>query len=236
MVRALHFTERWNLLEKAIYVCSTLFFMCPLLTSFPIQEERNAVNVAVQTTENQWLVFETQKYAIPGKTLSPVGGFINDGESPWEAARREVWEELGVGSTVTKADMEQGTALQESKESKANPFGVDIGVNVPVDEHGLAKGIVPEAEPDWIFLGRYRTMANRGGGFLYAYFLKNAVPLVEGGGSSVFSSHGDYESQKFMSLKNVEMKKALENGDFQEVKWALTHSLALQHLQTVMET
>jgi 8-oxo-dGTP pyrophosphatase MutT (NUDIX family) len=203
---------------------------------FHIQEERNAVNVAVLTSENQWLVFETHKYAIPGKTLSPVGGFINNGETPWEAARREIWEELGVGSAVTKADMERGKELQESKESKGIPFGVENGAKVPVDEHGLAKGNVPETEPDWTFLGRYRTMANRGGGFLYAYFLKNAVPLVEGGGSSAFSSHGDAESQKFMSLNNVEMKKALENGDFQEVKWALTHSLALQHQQSAMET
>ena len=45
------------------------------------KEEVNAVNIVVQTIEGKFLVFEQEKYAIPGKTLSPVGGFIDANES-----------------------------------------------------------------------------------------------------------------------------------------------------------
>lgn len=214
-----------------------LFSKCPH-ASRPIdfQEERDAVNVAVRTKEGEWLVFETNKYAIPGKTLSPVGGFINDGETPWEAARREVWEELGVGSEISKREMGEGQNLLKSKESKENPFGTKNGINVPIDEHGLAKGDTPGIESDWIFLGRYRTMANRGGGFLYAYFLKNAVTLAnEDDGSVAGNPNGDVESQELIKLTNVKLREAIENGDFQEVKWALTLSLALQRVESVNE-
>jgi hypothetical protein len=39
------------------------------------KEEVNAVNIVIQTAEGKFIVFEQEKYAIPGKTLSPVGGF-----------------------------------------------------------------------------------------------------------------------------------------------------------------
>ena len=72
-----------------------------LIHDWIFMEERDAVNVAVSTAEGKFAVFRQRKYAIPGETLSPVGGFIDDGESPFEAARREVKEELGLGSRRT---------------------------------------------------------------------------------------------------------------------------------------
>ena len=105
-----------------------------------------------------------------------------------------------------------------------------------IDKFGLLEGEpaqVAEAEKDydWIFLGRYRTAANRGGGFIYTYLLKNAIPLVPGGGTEDFAGTGDGEAQEVFHLDEVEVNSALLQGKFQEVKWAATFSLSMLHLR-----
>merc|ERR1712205_95689 len=95
------------------------------------------------------------------------------------------------------------------------------------DDFDLAEGDVIDSEVDWTFLGRYRTAANRGGGFIYTYFLKNAVPILDGGGTASFQISGDDEAQEIEFLTLEEVKSELLNGNFQEVKWAATVALAL---------
>jgi len=200
-------------------------------------EEMNAVNVAVLDAGGKFVVFEQEKYAIPGKTLSPVGGFIDRGEAPWEAARREVKEELGLGSVRTLQRMKDlGYDLD-------NPDGAggmkdDIFYNSTlkmdrvVDEYGLAKGIVPEDESeDWIFLGRYRTAANRGGGFIYTYLLKNAMPVLPNGGTINFVPSGDDEAQKMLFYTMDQIQQHVLDGNFQEIKWAATMANSLLHMK-----
>lgn len=203
-----------------------------IVNDWIFMEERDAVNVAVVTKEGgKFLAFQQRKYAIPGDTLAPVGGFVNNGEAPFDAARREVWEELGVGSERTREILKQGGSLERSKETKESPFGTATTL-VEHDEHGLLVGKVSEDESaSWVFLGKYRTMANRGGGFIYTYLLVDAVPLVEGGGTSEFVSHGDSEAQKLMMLSRDEVADAVMEGRFQEVKWAATLALGLLHLE-----
>ena len=53
--------------------------------------------VAVDEQE-RFLVFEQTKYASPGITLAPVGGYIQPGEAPLDAAKRELLEEMGCRS------------------------------------------------------------------------------------------------------------------------------------------
>ena len=55
----------------------------------------NYVNVLGVTPEGRYLVFRQGKYGLDGKSLAPVGGYMEPGEEPLQAARRELLEETG---------------------------------------------------------------------------------------------------------------------------------------------
>jgi hypothetical protein len=177
-----------------------------------------------------------------------VGGMIDhDNESPWECAKREVFEELGVGSRKTKQQID---TVIKKKSSSVNDDNETIIMKaftlIPkqkrtVDEYNLAIGgiddnndqdVDDDEDEDWIFLGRYRSAANRGAGFAYTYLLKNAVPLLKNGGTPKFKSTGDDEYQKIKLLSKTEIQSALIAGKFQEVKWTTTYALSLLHLDS----
>jgi ADP-ribose pyrophosphatase len=53
------------------------------------------VNVVAITREGEYLLFHQTKYALDGTSLAPVGGYMEPGEEPLGAARRELLEETG---------------------------------------------------------------------------------------------------------------------------------------------
>jgi len=53
------------------------------------------INVVVLTTDRQFLCFRQNKYSIEGTGLAPIGGYIEPGEEPLIAAKRELLEETG---------------------------------------------------------------------------------------------------------------------------------------------
>jgi len=53
------------------------------------------VNVLAVTEDEEFLCFRQTKYAIDGTSLAPVGGYLEPGEAPLAAARRELLEETG---------------------------------------------------------------------------------------------------------------------------------------------
>ena len=53
------------------------------------------INVVALTREGQYLVFRQVKYGVEGESLAPVGGYLEPGEQPLAAARRELLEETG---------------------------------------------------------------------------------------------------------------------------------------------
>lgn len=75
-------------------------------------------NVLAETADGFFLCFRQTKYAVAGTSLAPVGGFIEAGEAPEAAAKRELREETGyeaqewipVGSYAVDANRGAGKA------------------------------------------------------------------------------------------------------------------------------
>lgn len=80
--------------------------------------------------------------------------------------------------------------------------------------------------PDWVFLGTYRTTANRGAGSCSCYLASNAHKAAAGAVSD------EVERQQLLWMSESELRKAVLDGKFLEVKWSATVALALLRLES----
>ncbi len=53
------------------------------------------INVVVVDMSGRFIMLRQSKYGIEGQSYAPVGGFIEPGEEPLSAAKRETLEEIG---------------------------------------------------------------------------------------------------------------------------------------------
>ena len=53
------------------------------------------VNVVAVDENGRFLIFRQTKYAIDGASFAPIGGYLEPGEEPLQAAQRELLEETG---------------------------------------------------------------------------------------------------------------------------------------------
>jgi len=58
------------------------------------------INVTAVTEEGLFLCFRQTKYSVEGVSLAVVGGYLEPGEDPLEAAKRELREETGYEASA----------------------------------------------------------------------------------------------------------------------------------------
>jgi ADP-ribose pyrophosphatase len=66
-----------------------------VIDDWPWVETRAFANVVAVRRDGLFPVFRQTKYAVEGTSLGPVGGYLEPGEDPLVAARRELLEETG---------------------------------------------------------------------------------------------------------------------------------------------
>jgi ADP-ribose pyrophosphatase len=66
-----------------------------ILPNWPWIITPDYVNVVTVTEDERFICFRQVKYGIQGDTLAVVGGYVNEGEAPLAAAKRELLEETG---------------------------------------------------------------------------------------------------------------------------------------------
>jgi ADP-ribose pyrophosphatase len=109
------------------------------------------VNVVAITEDELYLCFRQTKYSVDGTSLAPVGGYVEPGENPLDAAKRELVEETGyearhwegLGSFAVDGNRGNGTAhffLARSAYLVDKPHSDDL------EEQQLLKLTRPEVE------------------------------------------------------------------------------------------
>ena len=97
--------EPWKTLSRDLVVDLSAFLKVEMhvielpdgkvLKDWPWVISPDYVNIAALTEKGEYLCFRQTKYAVKGTTLAPVGGYIEEGEQPLAAAKRELLEETG---------------------------------------------------------------------------------------------------------------------------------------------
>ena len=115
----------------------------PRIEDWPWVITPDFINVVVQREEKDFLVYQQTKYAIEEGSRAIVGGYLEPGEIPLEAAKREMLEETGYEAPEW-IDLGEYVVGANRGFAKAYPF--------------LARGARKVAEPNADDLEAYRIL------------------------------------------------------------------------------
>jgi len=97
--------ETWKTLSRRIILDHSRYLIVEehtvelpdgrVISDWPWLVTPDYVNVVAVTQDEEFLCFRQAKYGVDGVSLAPVGGYIEPGEDPLGAARRELFEETG---------------------------------------------------------------------------------------------------------------------------------------------
>jgi len=104
-----------------------------VINNWPWLISPDFVNIVVITEDEHYLCFQQTKYSVKGAVLAPVGGYINHGEEPLAAAKRELLEETGY---------------EASHWENLGSFAVDGNRGNGVAHFFLARGAYPVRQAD----------------------------------------------------------------------------------------
>jgi ADP-ribose pyrophosphatase YjhB (NUDIX family) len=187
-------------------------------------DESDNINVLVERAEDgKFLVLEQTKYGIDGSTYAVVGGLIETeikqqqqqqqgegGESPLQAAQRELQEELGMvatnwvelGAYRAAANRGGGTTYTFLARQAAAAAAADGNTNNNKNNNKKKAGATPTThqQPQ-----------------------KNSKGRI---------APGELERQDVIELSREELLEAVLAGKFKEIKWTATVALALLRTTT----
>lgn len=121
------------------------------------------VNVLAVTEGGQFLCFRQVNYGVDGESLAPVGGYIEPGENPLAAAKRELLEETGYEAARWT---NMGKYLEDPHRGVAtchlflaqDAVQVAVAVNEDLEEQRLIRLHKPELE-DALVSGEFKVLA-----------------------------------------------------------------------------
>jgi 8-oxo-dGTP pyrophosphatase MutT (NUDIX family) len=118
-----------------------------VIPDWPVVVTPDYVNILARDTEGRFLFFRQKKYMAPHMRISPPGGYIDSGEDPLSAARRELQEETGYTSDRW---VDLGCFVVDSNRGCGNAF-LFLALDARLATHRLADDL---EEQELIFLTR----------------------------------------------------------------------------------